>query len=48
VIAFALNTDFVGLGASDVNLVTAILVAIALFAPGRKFSFLKRQSGAAK
>ena len=32
-IAFALNTDFLGLSASDVNLVTAILVALALFAP---------------
>jgi putative tryptophan/tyrosine transport system permease protein len=36
-IAFALNSDFVGLSASDVNLVTAILVAIALVAPGSKF-----------
>jgi putative ABC transport system permease protein len=35
-IAFALNSDFVGLSASDVNLVTAILVAIALVAPGRR------------
>jgi putative ABC transport system permease protein len=32
-IAFALNTDSLGLSASDVNLVTAILVALALFAP---------------
>lgn len=32
-IAFALNTDYIGLSASDVNLVTAILVALALFAP---------------
>lgn len=38
-IAFALNSDYVGLSASDVNLVTAILVAIALFAPiGRQLS----------
>ncbi len=36
VIAFALNSDLVGLSASDVNLVTAILVALALFVPGRK------------
>ncbi len=42
VIAFALNTDFIGLSASDVNLVTAILVAIALFAPGRRFGLSKR------
>jgi putative ABC transport system permease protein len=48
VIAFALNSDFIGLGASDVNLVTAILVAIALFAPGSKFSLRKRSSGTSK
>jgi putative ABC transport system permease protein len=42
VIAFALNTDFLGLNASDVNLVTAVLVALALVAPGRRFGFLKR------
>jgi putative ABC transport system permease protein len=36
-IAFALNSDLVGLSASDVNLVTAILVAVALVAPGSKF-----------
>lgn len=42
-IAFALNSDFVGLSASDVNLVTAILVAIALVAPGNKFRLFKRK-----
>ena len=36
-IAAALNSNFIGLGASDVNLVTAILVAIALVAPGSRF-----------
>lgn len=36
-ISLALNSNFIGLTASDVNLVTAILVVIALFAPGRKF-----------
>lgn len=41
-IAFALNSDFIGLSASDVNLVTAILVAIALVAPGNKFRPFKR------
>lgn len=41
-IAFALSSDFVGLSASDVNLVTAILVVIALVAPGRKFPPFKR------
>ena len=33
-IAFALNADMLGLQASDLNLVTAILVAIALILPG--------------
>jgi putative tryptophan/tyrosine transport system permease protein len=47
VIAFALNTDFIGLNASDVNLVTAVLVVIALVAPGRRFGFLKRAAGSA-
>lgn len=41
-IAFALNSDFIGLNASDVNLVTAVLVAIALFAPGQRFALPKR------
>ena len=40
-IAFALNSDFIGLSASDVNLVTAILVAVALVAPGRRFKALR-------
>jgi putative tryptophan/tyrosine transport system permease protein len=44
-IAFALNTDFLGLSASDVNLVTAILVALALFAPIGK-SFGRRKAAA--
>ena len=35
-IALALNTGAIGLTASDVNIVTAVLVAIALFAPHRK------------
>jgi putative ABC transport system permease protein len=47
-IAIALGTGAIGLTASDVNLVTAVLVAIALFAPGRKFSFWKRPSGLVK
>jgi putative ABC transport system permease protein len=41
-IAIALNSGDVGLTASDVNVVTAILVAIALFAPGRRFSLRKK------
>jgi putative ABC transport system permease protein len=35
-IALALNTGAIGLTASDVNIVTAVLVAIALFAPHRR------------
>ncbi len=45
-IAFALNSNFIGLNASDVNLVTAILVAIALFTPGRKLGLPKRPARA--
>jgi putative tryptophan/tyrosine transport system permease protein len=33
-IATALNTDFMGLQAQDLNLVTALLVAFALLVPG--------------
>jgi len=35
-IAAALNTDFMGLKAQDLNLVTAVLVALALLVPGSK------------
>ncbi len=42
-IALALNTGWLGLTASDVNVVTAILVAVALFAPGRRFPALLRR-----
>lgn len=35
-IAAALNTDFLGLKAQDLNLVTALLVAVALLVPGYK------------
>jgi putative ABC transport system permease protein len=35
-IALALNTGAIGLTASDVNIVTAVLVAIALYAPQRQ------------
>jgi putative tryptophan/tyrosine transport system permease protein len=47
-LAVALNSNFIGLTASDVNLVTAILVAIALFAPGRKFGGQRFPAGAAR
>lgn len=36
VIALALNTDALGLSSSDLNLVTAVLVAIALILPGAR------------
>jgi putative ABC transport system permease protein len=35
-LAFALNADFLGLKASDLNLVTAVLVTIALVLPGAR------------
>jgi putative tryptophan/tyrosine transport system permease protein len=44
-IAIALSTGAIGLTASDVNVVTAVLVAIALFAPVSKFSFRRRARG---
>ena len=47
-IAFALNSDFIGLTASDVNVVTAILVVVALVAPGRKFRSVRARTGASK
>ena len=47
-IALALDTGWSGLTASDVNVVTALLVAIALFLPGRNFSLRKSARGAAR
>lgn len=47
-IAIALNSNSIGLTASDVNVVTAVLVAIALYLPGRKFSFARRTGRAVK
>jgi putative ABC transport system permease protein len=44
-IALALNTGAIGLTASDVNIVTAVLVAIALFAPHRRLPSRLRRSG---
>ncbi|WP_152207178.1 ABC transporter permease [Marinobacter changyiensis] len=37
-IAFALNADFIGLKAQDLNLVTAVLVTLAIVLPGSKAS----------
>ena len=38
-LALALSSDAIGLTASDVNVVTAVLVAIALWVPVRKSTF---------
>ena len=35
-VALALNASFLGLNASDLNLVTAVLVAVALILPGAR------------
>lgn len=35
-VAFALNSQFIGLTSSDLNLVTAVLVAVALILPGAR------------
>jgi putative ABC transport system permease protein len=40
-IALALSSNAIGFTASDVNLVSAVLVAIALYLPGRKIKFFK-------
>ena len=42
-VAFALSTGMFGLQASDLNLVTAILVAIALIAPKLKGNFKSKK-----
>ena len=41
-IAFALNADFIGLKAQDLNLITAVLVAFAIVAPKFKASIRAR------
>jgi len=41
-IALALNVDFIGLKAQDLNLVTALLVTIALVIPQLKRRFAKK------
>ena len=42
-IAMALNSDFIGLKAQDLNLVTAVLVTIALVIPQIKRKLAKRR-----
>ncbi|SFP79446.1 MULTISPECIES: ABC transporter permease [unclassified Variovorax] len=44
-VALALNSDFIGLKAQDLNLVTAVLVTLALVMPASK-RFLARRRGA--
>jgi putative tryptophan/tyrosine transport system permease protein len=44
-LALALNSGAIGLTASDVNVVTAVLVAIALWFPVRKSEFAHRAGG---
>ena len=44
-IALALNSDFVGLQAQDLNLVTAVLVAFALLVPAYKRRLAKLLPG---
>lgn len=44
-VAFALNADFIGLQAQDLNLITAVLVALAMVLPGMKTPFRKRANG---
>jgi putative ABC transport system permease protein len=41
-IALALNSDFIGLKAQDLNLVTALLVTVALVIPQLKRRFAKK------
>jgi putative ABC transport system permease protein len=41
VIAFALNGELLGLKAQDLNLITAVLVTLAIVAPNIKSAFKK-------
>ena len=41
-LALALSSNAIGLTASDVNVVTAVLVAVALWVPVRKATFVRR------
>ncbi|SJZ81263.1 putative ABC transport system permease protein [Oceanospirillum multiglobuliferum] len=46
VIALALNADWIGLKAQDLNLITAVLVTLAIVAPKMKQNLSKRRRGA--
>jgi putative ABC transport system permease protein len=47
VIALALNSDLIGLKAQDLNLVTAVLVTIALVLPATRKKLFGRKGGKA-
>jgi putative ABC transport system permease protein len=47
-IALALSSNAIGFTASDVNLVSAVLVAVALYLPGRKIKLFKLSAGRAR
>lgn len=47
-IALALNADFIGLQAQDLNLITALLVGFALVLPSLKRKFAAKRSAATK
>ena len=42
-VALALNTEFLGLQAQDLNLITAVLVAIAIYLPSRRMRLFRRR-----
>jgi putative ABC transport system permease protein len=44
-IALALNADFIGLQAQDLNLITAVLVGLALVLPKIKGKLRNKQGG---
>ncbi len=44
-VAMALNADFIGLKAQDLNLITAVLVVIAMVLPGARNPFRSKRSG---
>lgn len=46
-IALALNSEFVGLKAQDLNLVTALLVTVALVLPATRKKLFGRKTGGA-
>ena len=45
-VAAALNADFMGLQAQDLKLITAVLVVVAMTAPGARRKWLKKRKAA--